>query len=48
MRRSVLCGRRDMGDMGPNAGYMVAAYVVTAIVYLGYFVRLSRSSRGRD
>ena len=34
-----------MGELGPNAGYMVAAYVITAVVYLGYFVRLWRSSR---
>ena len=34
-----------MGDLGPNAGYMVAAYVITAVVYLGYFVRLTRRWR---
>jgi len=29
-----------------NAGYMVAAYIVTGAVYLIYFLRLLRRSRG--
>ena len=34
-----------MFELGRNAGYMVVAYVITGVVYLGYFVRLSRRSR---
>ena len=30
-----------------NAGYMVAAYIVTAIIVLGYALSLYRRSRGR-
>ncbi len=30
-----------------NAGYMVAAYVVTAVVLLGYAWSLYRRTRGR-
>ena len=30
-----------------NAGYMVAAYIVTAIIVLAYSVSLYRRTRGR-
>ena len=30
-----------------NAGYMVAAYIVTAVVLLAYTVSLYRRTRGR-
>ena len=34
-----------MIELGRNAGYMVAAYVLTALVYVGYFLRLTRWGR---
>ncbi len=32
-------------DPGANAGYLVAAYVVTAVILLGYGVALLRRAR---
>ena len=33
-----------MSDVPQNAGYMVAAYVVTAVILVGYAVSLYRRS----
>ena len=30
-----------------NGGYLVAAYVVTAVILIGYWIRLWRLSRSR-
>lgn len=34
-----------MGEMPQNAGYMIAAYVVTAVILGGYALSLWRRSR---
>jgi len=34
-----------MAEVPQNAGYMVAAYIVTAVIVLGYAVSLVRRSR---
>jgi hypothetical protein len=36
-----------MGETPQNAGFMVAAYIVTAAILLGYAIALARRSRGR-
>jgi hypothetical protein len=33
-----------MDELPRNAGYVIAAYVIAAIVYVGYYIRLSRRS----
>jgi hypothetical protein len=33
-------------DPHANAGYLIAAYAVTAVILVGYAVRLWRRSRG--
>jgi len=35
----------NMADVPQNAGYMVAAYIVTGVILLGYAVSLGRRSR---
>ena len=34
-----------MGETPQNGGYMVAAYIVAAVIYLGYAVSLWRRGR---
>lgn len=31
-----------MDELPRNAGYVIAAYVIAAVVYIGYYVRLVR------
>lgn len=35
-----------MAEMPQNAGYMIAAYIVTAVIIGGYALSLWRRSRG--
>ncbi len=31
-----------MDELPRNAGYVIAAYVIAAVVYVGYYLRLKR------
>jgi hypothetical protein len=33
-----------MDELPRNAGYVIAAYAIAAIVYVGYYIRLKRRS----
>jgi hypothetical protein len=33
-----------MDELPRNAGYVIAAYVIAAVVYVGYYIRLKRRS----
>ena len=35
----------DLFGLGPNAGYLVAAYVVTGVIVVGYAAALWRQAR---
>ena len=35
----------DLFGLGPNAGFVVAAYVATALILVGYAVSLWRKSK---
>jgi hypothetical protein len=37
-----------MHEVPQNGGYMVAAYVITAVVLVGYWVRLMVRSRAKS
>lgn len=36
-----------MLESGGNAGYMIAAYVITGVIYVGYYLRLRARAKER-
>lgn len=34
-----------MAELPPNASYMIAAYAIAGIIYIGYFLRLALRAR---
>ena len=35
----------SMGELPRNAGYLIAAYTIAGVIYVGYFLRLAARAR---